>query len=119
MTCHIASLLLCLDISGLYIDASLAALDSGVEQYTRDTTTVIVERHGFRQFDSSHVRESYSHEARNPYGRLAIGYEQQFFSQRLFLYGEWFHESSLATGGDRGVNGWRLGLRVYPFGSRR
>ena len=119
MTCHIASLLLCLDISGVYVDASLAAMDSGVEQYTRDTTLVIVERHGFRTFGNSSVHESYSREARNPYGRLAIGYEQQLFVPNLRLSAELFHESSFATARDRGVNGARISLRWFPFGGVR
>jgi hypothetical protein len=117
MSCSLLALAAC--AAGLYLDGSLAALDSGVEQYRRDTTVVVLERNGFRQLAGTRVSESYSHEALNPYGRLAIGYEQPFFTPTLRLSAELFHESSIATGRDRGVNGGRISLRWYPWGGVR
>jgi len=117
MSCSLLTLAACL--SGLYIDGSLISADSGVERYHYDTTTIIVERHGFRTFGNSTVRESYNREAANPYGRFAIGYEQPFFVPQLRLSAELFHESSFATARDRGVNGARISLRWFPFGGSR
>lgn len=119
MSCSIAIALLCFELSGVYVDGSLAAADSGVEVYTLERTLVTREYRGFTRFVGSSEERSFSDEARNPYGRLALGYEQTFFSPDLRLSAELFHESSLATGRDRGVNGARVSLRWYPFGGAR
>ncbi|HEY0684711.1 MAG TPA: hypothetical protein VGD45_20410 [Steroidobacter sp.] len=110
--------LLCLDLSGLYIDGSLAALDAGVEQYTRETTLTLIERVGLVERGST-TQTDFRRDAFNPYGRAAIGYEQTFFRQELKLYAEAWHRSSLATGKDRGENGASIGLRWYPWGGAR
>lgn len=115
MSCSLSAIAFCL--SRLYLDGSLSALDSGVEQYGRDSSSiVVVDRSGWPQASSYRQQIWYSHRAQNPYGRLAVGYEQTFFVPNLRLSAELYHESSLATASDRGVNGARISLRWYPFG---
>lgn len=116
MGCSVIMILLCLDLSGVYVDGSLAAADSGVEVYTLERTLVTREYRGFTRLVGSSEERQFDREARNPYGRLALGYEQTFFSPDLRLSAELYHESSLATGRDRGVNGARVSLRWYPWG---
>lgn len=121
MSCSLSIALLCLDLSGLYIDAAVSAADAGVETYLLDRTHVTREQlDGHISYVGSTEQLSlYDRRARNPYGRLAIGYEQTFFLPELKLYADVWHESSLATGRDRGVNGARIGLRWYPWGGAR
>lgn len=119
MSCSLALALLCLDLSGFYVDGSLSAIDSGVETYHVETTLVTLERDGHIHYVGGREHRSFDHTASNPYGRIALGYEQTFFVPNLRLSAELFHESSFATARDRGVNGARISLRWYPFGGAR
>lgn len=115
MSCPAAIALLCLDLAGVYIDGGLTYADSGVERYAIVRNTHFVESNGTIQTGHSEYT-AFDHRAQNPYGRLAVGYEQTFFVPNLRLSAELYHESSLATASDRGVNGARISLRWYPFG---
>lgn len=55
-------------------------------------------------------------EVRNPYGSAAIGYDYAWRSLRVDF--QLRHESSIATGKDRGTNAARLTVRWYLFGGR-
>lgn len=105
MECTIATLIACFSWSNLYVDTGLLAQDSGVED----------RRATYEWYDGSYIlqRESDSHYAANPYGRLAIGYG--FDLRRVSLSLEVAHVSSLATADDRGVNSLQLRARWYPF----
>lgn len=116
MSCSLTAIALCL--SGLYLDGGLSVADSGVEIYREQIVNSVYQLDGVIT-SHRHVESIRSHAAENPYGRIAIGYEQTFFVPELRLSAELYHESSLATGRDRGVNGARISLRWYPFGAAR
>lgn len=107
MECTIAALIACFHLSNLYVDSGLLYQDSGVEQISN----------AYDFYDGSyHLMRNdgqFSHYGRNPYGRLAIGYQLQFSRVTLALEVE--HVSSLDTGKDRGVNALGLKARWYPF----
>lgn len=112
------SCLLAICLSGLYLDGGLSYADSGVEIYQLKTTLLTREtRWGDIEYVGSSDERASSHRALNPYGRLALGYEHQINLQ-LRLNAELYHESSIETGRDRGVNGARVSLRWFPWGGQ-
>jgi hypothetical protein len=109
MECTLATLMACFSWSGLYLDSGLSYRDVGMPV----TVSVPVT---FFTPNSSQVIGSTDvvvYEPKNPYASISLGYETGANTWRLSL--EAFHLSSLATGGDRGVNGVQAKLRIYPF----
>jgi hypothetical protein len=105
--CSLFALIACFKLSGLYLDGGLQLNDVG--PFVESTTLI----------DSPNLSEpilvskSDSYQARNPYGRLALGYQIEFKSITWSI--EVAHLSSIETGRDRGVNSLALQARWYPF----
>lgn len=115
MECSLAALLLCFSWSNLYIDAQVAVQDARYAEQTEILTREEI-MYGFGQptITSSESRvASRSNEAANPYMRNAIGYQITF--RQLDVAAEIFHDSSMATDRDRGVNGIAIRARWFPF----
>lgn len=115
MSCALATLIGCVQLSGVYVDVSVVATD-GMDQYGVTREQTVFTGRGAVETTSTE-RATYSHDAGNPYARFAVGVEKQF-SQRCRAYAEFWHLSSLATGRDLGGNAAALGTRCYIFGAR-
>lgn len=115
MECTFATFVLCFSWANLYIDAQVAYQDA---RYTERTEIMTREEimYGFGQptlTSSETWIASQSHEAANPYMRNAIGYQISF--RQMDVAAEIFHDSSMATDRDRGVNGIAIRARWFPF----
>lgn len=109
MECTLAALLACFRLSGMYIDTGISIQDSGVESQTKEAA---YDFYGgeYHLMDSAATSE---HFARNPYGRLSLGYQIDFGNVTWRF--EASHLSSLATESDRGVNSIGISARWFPF----
>jgi hypothetical protein len=115
MECTLATLIACFNLSGFYIDSGLMYLDSGVQEQTIEHTnwTII---NGTDYATDRKTEVIAHHSARNPYGRLSLGYEVNLNSVSFRL--EAGHWSSLSTTRDRGINAVSLSARWHPFARR-
>lgn len=109
MECTLATLIACFSWSGLYLDNQVSFVDKAVPyHYWRDVsppaTNGVVE---------TAYLSTISNENENPYLRNAIGFQLSFHSVDVSL--EAFHDSSISSNKDRGVNGGALRVRWYPF----
>lgn len=122
MTCTLATILACLQLSDFYVDASVIAADSGVERYAIVREHWLADRGDGVLERQSHIDQmGYERYAMNPYGRIALGFKVEF-TPRCYGYAELAHHSSLATGRDRGNNSGALGARCsidFIFGGGR
>jgi hypothetical protein len=115
--CGIEALLACFSLSGFYVDGALSAHDRG--QGRAVTQQVTTERadcfkgSACMRYDYTTNATSIDRSPQNAYGRVAIGYDVTVRQFALRL--EASHESSIATGRDRGVNAVTLGLTWRPF----
>lgn len=98
MECTIAALIACFSI---YVDTGLLVTDVKYAEVK------------IQQNQMTHVAKSY-----NPYGKLAFGVEARP-SERLAASLACGHDSSLATGKDRGEYFCEFNARWYLFGRRR
>lgn len=114
MDCALATLIACFSWSNLYVDSGLHWQDRG-EYFTRIEHASLLTEQGELIQEASAVRTF--NEARNPYGRLSLGYEIEVaeISWRMELA----HISSLDTGKDRGVNSLSISARWFPFRGAR
>lgn len=110
MECSLFALITCFSWSNLYIDSDLMILDHGVQSYTQQKDMYAWFDDSFHYIKSDSATRS---SADNPYGRLVIGYQVELKTVTLSLQAE--HTSSLATDGDRGVNGLAIKARWFPF----
>lgn len=118
MSCTLAMIATCFQLSGIYVDVSGVIADSGVEQYGFERNhVVIVDRWG-KQTSEVDGPASYNHRADNPYVRFALGYEVDI-SRRCSMYVEAWHMSSAATGKDHGTNAGAAGFHCRPWGGAR
>lgn len=113
MDCLLATLLTCLNWSGLYIDSGLSYQDNGYLVQDRYHSSYTIERGDLIQSGSSDWLGARHIVNQSPYGRLSIGYEIRLPSLTWRL--EASHVSSLATNADRGVNALSISARWYPF----
>lgn len=110
MECSLSALIACFSWSNLYIDAQISYQDQSVPyhewQYLGTTTSSsgLVE---------TAYREGISYENENPYLRNAIGIRLPF--KAIDLSAEVFHDSSMSSDKDRGVNGFALRAKWFPF----
>ena len=112
MSCTLAAISACFSLSGLYTDGALIARDDVVDHYTESSTYEWQTNLGYQLIDSQRSTNF----ARNPNGRLALGYEIKFDGAiPLAVAFEAAHESSIADAHDRGVNSLSLHVRWYPF----
>lgn len=112
VVCSLHALIACFSWSNLYLDGGMAWADAGVfiEQVRLDHAYTVGDTGQFAVTTTSTV---YSHEARNPYGIVALGYQIDMKSVSWSL--EASHQSSTQTGRDRGVNSIVLKARWRPF----
>lgn len=110
MECSIYALIACFSWSNLYIDTELTMLDRGIEQFIYNEASYVF--YGGEFHLTGHGVHA-DRDARNPYGKLAIGYEINFDNMTIAL--EASHISSLANDDDLGVNGITLKARWFPF----
>lgn len=114
--CTLATLAACFSLGGIYVDTGLDYQDIGVwrTEYHQDFHS---EHNGL--IEDGGIWKS-TNSAQNPYGRLALGYQMdlQFGSSKVVLSLEGWHSSSIETKHDRGVNGWTLNARYFPFARR-
>lgn len=112
MECSLATLIACFSWSGFYIDGGLLYQDGG-EHFTtaRVASTIVVDGANVSQLDTRST--SSINAARNPYGRLELGYQVDFRNVSWRLYAA--HVSSLETSEDRGINSIAISARWFPF----
>jgi hypothetical protein len=110
MECSLAALIACFSWSNLYIDTQISYQDRSVpyhEWVYMGTTTA----------PSGLVETTYlstiSNENDNPYMRNAIGLKLPF--RKIDVLVEAFHDSSMSSDEDRGVNGVALRATWFPF----
>lgn len=112
MSCTLATLKLCLSLSGIYVDSGLEYHDVGEWRSQYET------------FDTQHngVHETGGtwrsvNSPQNAYGRIGLGYEAQidFGHSKVLLNAGWWHDSSISSGNDRGVNSFGIGAKFFPF----
>jgi hypothetical protein len=113
MSCTLATLAACFQLSGIYIDTGLAYQDQGEYRQVWETKTINWPGGAWSVTSLPHDEMS----AQNPYGRLAFGFqaELQLTRSKVVLSLEANHISSMATGKDHGVDGITLGARYFPF----
>lgn len=109
MDCVLAALLSCFSLSGIYVDSGFSV---------QDYEQAYLKRWDFISYNGDGVqetgwREKVAHKSRNPYGKLALGYELDFRSVRVAL--EAAHQSSVSSNSDKGINSLSLSLRWFPF----
>ena len=101
----------------LFLEAGLSALDTRLPYI--DARPVVTERYGVRE---TFITPQIVDRAANPYGHVAIGWEREFsvrFLGKVTSSLEVSHDSSIATGIDRGVNAVSVNVRVFPFRGAR
>src|SRR5687768_9535296 len=110
MECSLVALIACFSWSNLYLDTGVSFHDRG-EYFTATEHAALLTEQGDLIQEAAVVRTA--NNARNPYGRLSLGYQIDFteLSWRMELS----HVSSLETGKDRGVNSLSISARWYPF----
>jgi hypothetical protein len=121
MSCTLATLAACFSVSGVYVDTGLDYQDAGEWRWKPKTETIQVQT-------KSEGGEVYYHplqytatvvdsKAQNPYARIGLGYQMdlQMGQSKIMLTLLAYHQSSVATGNDRGVNGISFGARYFPF----
>ena len=109
MECTLATLIACFSWQGLYLDNQVSWTDREVPyHYWKDVSPPA--RDGV--IETAYL-STIGDESQNPYLRNAIGLELKF--RKLDVALEAFHDSSMSSDGDRGVNGLALRARWYPF----
>lgn len=115
MECSLAALIACFSWSNLYVDGGLLYQDGGEHFTTRNVASaIVVDGSNVTQMDAMSIRDI--NEARNPYGRLSLGYQIDFSNVSWRL--EASHISSIATSEDRGINSIAISARWFPFRHR-
>jgi hypothetical protein len=110
MECSLAALIACFSWSNFYVDAQISYQDRSVPYHewayigTTTATSGLIE--------TTH-RSTISYEKENPYMRPAIGIKLPFRS--IDISAEIFHESSISSDRDRGVNGFAVKAQWFPF----
>lgn len=110
MECSIAALIACFSWSNLYIDAQVSYQDRAVPYHEWAYMGTSVSQDGLVE---STWLSKISSENENPYLRNAIGIKLPFRS--IDVSAEIFHDSSMSSDRDRGVNGVALRAQWFPF----
>ena len=119
MSCTFATLAACFHLSGFYIDGTLIHSSMGEGRVAESSYTEYEDRRSYNGKLMLPVPVTYTQRyldtsAQNPYVRVALGYDVQW-SARWATRIDYSHESSIATGQDRGVERISLGLTWRPF----
>lgn len=109
MECSLAALIACFSWSNLYLDTQISYQDRAVPyHYWKNISPA--PRDGVVE---TVYLSTISNENDNPYLRNAIGIKLPF--RKIDLSAEIFHDSSMSSDTDRGVNGFALRARWFPF----
>lgn len=110
MECSLAALIACFSWSNLYVDAQISYQDRSVPYHEWAYA-------GTNTSSSGLVETTYVSKIRNenesPYMRNAIGFRLPFRAIDVSL--EAFHDSSIPSSRDRGVNGVAIRAQWFPF----
>jgi len=113
MECTLATLIACFSWGGFYVDTEMSYQDRAVPyHYWKNVSP----RPRSGVIETAFV-STISYEQESPYMRNAIGYQLKFRS--VDLSAELFHDSSMKSDKDRGVNGVGIRARWFPFRARR
>lgn len=110
MECSLAALIACFSWSNLYVDAQVSYQDRSVPYHEWASMGTSTSRNGLVE---TAYRSTISYENENPYMRNAIGIKLPFRSIDASI--EFFHDSSMSSAKDRGVNGFALRAQWFPF----
>lgn len=91
--------------SGLFVDAGIASSNVTENYLQVDSAT---------KYGKTYQIVSLDDQAKNPYGRIAIGFSAELTS-KLSARIEYSHQSSLATNKDRGFENLEFRLTFRPF----
>lgn len=112
MECSLFALIACFSWSNLYIDNQISYQDRSVPyHYWQAVTPPPSSSTG--ALESTYYRSAVGEDDQNPYYRGSIGIKIPFRS--IDISAEVFHDSSISTGRDRGVNGVALRAQWFPF----
>lgn len=106
MSCTLATLATCFSLANLYVDGGFLVQDRQDVTITRAPIVTTVDG---QTLYSNAIEDA----ARNPYGRLSLGYAIDVSAWTVGL--EASHVSSVRAGWDKGVNALELRARWYPF----
>lgn len=109
MECTLATLVACFSWSNLYIDTQVSYQDRAVP-YFHLVDVSPPPRDGVIETAYIHT---ISDENDNPYLRNAIGFKLPF--KKVDISAEVFHDSSMSSDKDRGVNGFAIKAKWFPF----
>jgi len=110
MECSLFALIACFSWSNLYIDNQISYQDRSLPRhYWKDVSPPA----GPTGAAETAYVATIENENQNPYYRGAIGIKLPFRS--IDLSAEVFHDSSVATKRDRGVNGVAIRATWFPF----
>ena len=110
MECSLAALLACFSWSNLYIDAQISYQDRSVPYHEWRYLGTTTAASGL--IETTYV-STITNKDENPYGRTALGFRLPFRAVDASL--EAFHDSSLSSDKDRGVNGVAFRVQWFPF----
>lgn len=110
MECSIAALIACFSWSNLYLDAQISYQDRSVPYHEWAYSGTHISQSGLVE---STWLSTITNENENPYMRNAIGMKLPFRSIDVSL--EAFHDSSISSDRDRGVNGFAVKAQWFPF----
>lgn len=110
MECSLAALIACFSWSNLYVDAQISYQDRAVPYHEWRYEGTSTSAGGLIE---STWRSTITNENENPYMRNAIGMKLPFRSIDISL--EAFHDSSISSDRDRGVNGFAVKAQWFPF----
>lgn len=106
MECSLLALIACFSWSNLYLDTGISYQDRSVPyHYWRDVSPP-------NGIETAYV-STIGSDSQNPYYRGAIGITLPL--RTIDLSAEVFHESSVSSKTDRGVNGVAIRARWFPF----
>lgn len=109
MECSFAALIACFSWGNLYIDTQASYVDRAVP-YLAWRNISPPARDGI--IETAHAW-TITNENENPYLRNAVGIKLPFRS--IDVSAEFFHDSSMSSKRDRGVNGFALRAQWFPF----
>lgn len=110
MECSLAALIACFSWSNLYIDAQVSYQDRSVPYHEWAYMGTSASQDGLVE---TSWRSTISNEDESPYLRNAIGFRLPFKSVDVSV--EAFHDSSMSSDRDRGVNGFAVRAQWFPF----
>lgn len=110
MECSLAALVACFSWSNLYIDTQISYQDRAVPYHEWAYEGTSTSQGGLVE---STWRSTITNENENPYLRNAIGIRLPF--RAIDVSAEIFHDSSMSSDRDRGVNGFAIKAQWFPF----